>query len=82
MTEEELYEECALDYDSFVAPITNPLANAILDNCSDVSPGEPCKNGTLPDVQPYRAGRRSRQYMPYMYLKLNAYLTIAICPYA
>ena len=58
---EALYEECARDYDSFVAPITNPLTNSLLDECEDQpDPSVPCRNATLPDIPQYPGGRRSQ----------------------
>lgn len=56
------YEECAKDYDSFVTPITNPLANLLLPECEEVNEGEPCRNETLPQVQQHVGGRRSEYY--------------------
>ena len=62
LLEETLYEECAKDYDSFVAPITNPLTNVMVPECdgTDSAKVPSCRNETLPDVPQYRQGRRSK----------------------
>ena len=57
--EEEAYEGCVKDYDSFVAPITNALSNVILEECEEGGrTAAPCRNGTLPTVPQHEWGAR------------------------
>ena len=50
LSEEDLYEECWRDYESFIAPITTPLSSMLLEECEEVGASVPCRNGTLPPV--------------------------------
>ncbi|ELU07110.1 hypothetical protein CAPTEDRAFT_189005 [Capitella teleta] len=56
-SQERVYQECAKDYDSFVAPITNPLIRLIFDPCEETNGTSPCYNATLPTFTQYPEGR-------------------------
>ena len=45
--EERDFDECAKDFDAFLAPVTNLLANLFIIECSN-GDGNICRNGTLP----------------------------------
>lgn len=59
--EEQEYQECAKDYDSFIAPITNLLSQILFNPCDEEEGGSPlpCINGTLPSFKMYRDGWKS-----------------------
>ncbi|ELT96790.1 hypothetical protein CAPTEDRAFT_205120 [Capitella teleta] len=53
---DQCYSECRADFDAFLAPITNPLYNRLIEEC-EVQTRNICRNGTLlePPQQPWAA---------------------------